>query len=210
MPQSRRGALFIGLVAASVGCGARGRRVLAAIELRLARGGIGRVVAANLAALLGLPFGFASHFAPQALYRAIGIYRERFEPSPQLERPHVIVGVNVVAADTEATAQAHLELSRRARVRNLFRRGDEKLTEDQVDAILRSPQSAQIDEMLRYAAVGTPATVRAYLEDFVEKTEADELIVVHHAPSVADRLRSVELLAEAVELTAAASSSASS
>jgi len=159
---------------------------------------------AQLAALLGLPFGFASHFAPQALYQAITIYRDRFEPSAQLERPHVIVGVNVVAADTEATAQEHLQASRRARVRNLFKRGDEKLTDEQVEAILRSPQSAQIDEMLRFAAVGTPPMVRQYLDNFAAQTEADELIVVHHAPSVADRLRSVELLAEAVDLTATA------
>ena len=152
---------------------------------------------AQLAAMLGLPYAFASHFAPQALYQAIRIYRESFQPSTQLDRPYVIVGANVVAADTEAEARRTLEASRRARGRNLFSRGQQRLNDDEVEAILRSPQAAHIDQMLTYSAVGTPDTVVAWLDEFQRDTGADELIVVHHATSVAGRLRSVELLAEA-------------
>ena len=155
---------------------------------------------AQLAAMLGLPYGFASHFAPQALHQAIRIYRESFQPSTQLDRPYVIAGVNVVAADTDAEARANLEASRRARVRNLFSRGEQRLNDDEVEAVLRSPQAAHIDQMLTYSAIGTPDVVVAYLDDFQRATGAEELIVVHHAPSVAGRLRSVELLANAANL----------
>lgn len=156
---------------------------------------------ARLAATLGLPYAFASHFAPQALHDAIRIYRERFQPSTQLDRPYVIAGVNVVAADTDAEARVHLEGTRRARVRNLFSRDDQPLTDAEVDSVLRSPQAAHIDQMLTYSAVGTPDSVVAYLDEFQRHTGADELIVVHHATSVAGRLRSVQLLAEAAGLS---------
>jgi luciferase family oxidoreductase group 1 len=154
---------------------------------------------AQLAAELGLPFGFASHFAPHSLHDAIRIYRQRFHPSAQLDHPHVIAGVNVIAADTDAAAQAQLERTRRARVRNLFGRGDQRLSDDEVEAILRSPNGAYVEQMLTYCAVGTPPTVAAYLDDFQRSTGADELIVVHQAANVATRLRSVELLASAVD-----------
>lgn len=149
---------------------------------------------AQLAAILGLPYAFASHFAPQALHEAIQLYRERFTPSAQLDRPYVIAGVNVIAADTEDAAQANLEIVRRARVRGFFGR-DGELTDDQVEAILHSPQAAAIEQMLTYSAVGTPQAVATYLDEFVAQTGADELMTVHHAPGVAERLRSVELLA---------------
>ncbi|MCE9620866.1 MAG: LLM class flavin-dependent oxidoreductase [Actinomycetia bacterium] len=155
---------------------------------------------AQLAAMLGLPYAFASHFSPQALHHAIHAYREGFQPSAQLDRPYVFAGVNVVAADTEAEARSHLEATRRARVRNLFSRGEQRLNDDEVDSVLRSPQAAHIDQMLTYSAVGTPDTVAAYLDQFQRDTGADELIVVHHATSVAGRLRSVQLLAEAANL----------
>jgi luciferase family oxidoreductase group 1 len=155
---------------------------------------------AQLAAMLGLPYAFASHFAPQALHDAIRVYRDRFEPSSQLPRPYVIAGVNVMAADTEAEARVHHEATRRRRVRTLFGRGDQPLTDDDVESILRSPQAAAVDQMLVYNAVGTPDTVVAYLDDFRRHTGADELITVHHAATVAGRLRSVELLAEAARL----------
>jgi luciferase family oxidoreductase group 1 len=155
---------------------------------------------AQLAGVLGLPFGFASHFAPQALHDAIRIYRQRFEPSDQLDHPHVIAGVNVIAADTEAAAAEQLERSRRSRVRSLFGRDDRRLSDDEVERILQSPQAIHVDQMLTYRAVGTPPVVRQYLDDFRNHTGADELIVVHHGDSVGTRLHSVELLAEAMEL----------
>lgn len=151
---------------------------------------------AQLAAALGLPYAFASHFAPQALHDAIRVYRERFQPSEQLEQPYVIAGVNVIAADTNETAAEHLEAVRRARVRTIFGRGMQ-LTDEQVELVLHSPQAAAVDQMLAYTAVGIPDAVVAYLEEFQRATGADELITAHQAPSVTARLRSVELLGRA-------------
>lgn len=164
---------------------------------------------AQLAAMLGLPYAFASHFSPQALHDATRIYRERFEPSAQLQRPYVIAGVNVIASDTDSDARAQLETTRRARVRNLFTRGDTPLTDEQVEAILRSPQAAHVDQMLTYTAIGTPRPITTYLDDFLGATGADELIVVHQTDTITSRLRSVELLADALDLPASASHIAS-
>ena len=151
---------------------------------------------AQLAGVLGLPYAFASHFAPRSLHDAIAIYRDRFAPSEQLDRPHVMAGVNVIAADTESAAHAQLERTRRARVRSLFGRDNRRLTDDEVEAILGSQQGAAVEAMLTYTGVGTPDAVRAYLDEFQQHTGADELVVVHHASTVEQRLRSVDLLAQ--------------
>ncbi|MPY93175.1 MAG: MsnO8 family LLM class oxidoreductase [Acidimicrobiia bacterium] len=151
---------------------------------------------AHLAATLGLPYAFASHFAPQALVDAVALYRQRFEPSAQLDRPYVVAGVNVIAAETEADAHQQLQVTRRARVRNLFSRDGQRIGDDEADAILRSPQGVHVDQMLTYTAIGTPEVVRAYLDDFQAHADTDELMTVHHAGTVALRLRSLELLAE--------------
>ena len=155
---------------------------------------------AQLAAAIGLPFGFASHFAPRALHEALRIYRERFTPSEQLDRPYVICAANVIAADSEERALAQREETRRARVRNLFGRDDRVLTDDEVELILRSPQAAHINEMMTYSVAGTPEQCVAWLDDFQAQTDADELMTVHAAGSVENRLRSVGLLAEAAGL----------
>ncbi|HET8954974.1 MAG TPA: LLM class flavin-dependent oxidoreductase [Solirubrobacterales bacterium] len=149
---------------------------------------------AELAAQLGLPYAFASHFAPRHLHEAIAVYREGFKPSRQLSKPHVIAGVGVIAADSEESASAQFEAARRIRARALFGRG-RKLSEEDVDAILQSPQGAAVDEMLAYTASGTAEQVAAYLEGFAAETGADELITVHYSDSVPNRLRSVELTA---------------
>jgi luciferase family oxidoreductase group 1 len=154
---------------------------------------------AQLAAELGLPYAFASHFAPQALFDAIAVYRGGFKPSKQLDHPYVIAGVGVIAAESAEEAAEQLEATRRARARNLFSRGDRRLSSEEVDAILASPRAAVVDEMLTYTATGTPDEVAAYLEDFRDRTGADELITVHYATSAAGRVRSVELLAGAVD-----------
>src|SRR5690606_26825522 len=121
---------------------------------------------ARLAAVLGLPYGFASHFAPQALHDAIRLYREEFEPSETLDRPYVIAGVNVIAADTDEDARSQVEIMRRTRVRSLHTRGgDAPLTDEEVEAILRSPQGAFVDQMTTYMAAGTPDQAVAYLEN---------------------------------------------
>ncbi|HET9198999.1 MAG TPA: LLM class flavin-dependent oxidoreductase [Solirubrobacterales bacterium] len=149
---------------------------------------------AELAAQLGLPYAFASHFAPRHLHEAIAVYREGFRPSEQLAEPYVIAGVGVIAAETEESAAAQFEAARRIRARALFGRG-RKLSEEDVDDLLRSPQAAAVDEMLAYTGSGVAEEVAAYLEGFAADTGADELITVHYSDTVANRLRSVELVA---------------
>jgi luciferase family oxidoreductase group 1 len=152
---------------------------------------------AQLAAMLGLPYAFASHFAPQALDDAITIYRERFAPSAQLREPYVIAGVGVIAAETAEAAAEQYEKTRRARTKSIFGRGDRRLSDEDVDEVLRSPQARVVDEMLTHTAVGTAAEALDHLDRFQRRSGADELITVHYADSVANRLRSVELLAAA-------------
>src|SRR4051812_11757417 len=117
---------------------------------------------AQLAAALGLPYAFASHFSPGALQDAVRLYREQFKPSAQLEAPHVIAAVNVIAADTESAAQGHFEHRRRTFARSLFSRPGHKLDDEELEFVLRSPQGAHVDQMLTYTALGTPDTVKAY------------------------------------------------
>jgi len=148
---------------------------------------------AELAAELGLPYAFASHFAPRFLHEALAIYRDNFKPSRQQPTPYAIAGVGVIAADTEDSAAAQLQAARRIRARALFGRG-RKLSEDDITALLSSPQAAAVDEMLACTAAGTAAEVVPYLESFVADTGADELMTVHYSDSVPNRLRSVELL----------------
>jgi len=149
---------------------------------------------AELAAQLGLPYAFASHFAPRYLHEAIRVYREGFKPSAQLSEPYVIAGLGVIAADTEESARAQLEVARRVRARAVLGRG-RKLSDDDVSALLNSPEATLVDEMLAYTAVGTGDEVAAYLQSFAADTGADELIAAHYSDSVPNRLRSVELTA---------------
>ena len=159
---------------------------------------------AQLAAMLGLPYAFASHFAPAALLEAVEQYRSGFQPSEQLQEPYVIAGVNVIAADDDETAQRQLHLTRRARVQSLFRRGgQQRLTDEEADQVLDSPQAMHVDQMMTYTAVGTPDVVTTYLDDFADLAGADELMVVHQGDSIERRLRSLELLAMAADLAAA-------
>jgi luciferase family oxidoreductase group 1 len=158
---------------------------------------------AQLAAALGLPYAFASHFSPGALLDAVRAYREQFKPSEQLDRPYVLAAVNVLAADTEAEARRQLELRRRTLVRALFSRPGQRLREEDIDVVLRSPQGLHVEQMLTYTAVGTPDAVKAYLDEFRAHADADELIVVHQGDTAASRLRSLELVAETAGLIAA-------
>jgi luciferase family oxidoreductase group 1 len=157
---------------------------------------------ATLAAALGLPFAFASHFAPDALEEAVAIYRRTFRSSEQLDAPWVIAGVSVIAADSEANAQAQFIDARRRRVSHFLGR-DRALSVEEVDQILESPQGHQLRAMTKYSAVGTPPQVKEYLDQFAAHADADELIVVNQSPSLEARLRSVELLADVSGLIAA-------
>ncbi len=150
---------------------------------------------ARLAAMLGLPYGFASHFAPDHLLDAVDLYRREFSPSEQLGEPYVIAGVNVLAADTDDDAERQRTVVARRRIaRFVTPRRD--LTDAEADRLLESPQGRQIALMMHYTAAGSPDTVADYLDDFARTSGADELMTVHPAPTVAERLRSVDLLAD--------------
>ena len=156
---------------------------------------------AQLAAALGLPYAFASHFAPAALEQAIAVYRERFEPSAKLSQPYVIAGMNVIAAEDAEDAQRHFRETQRRRARLIFGRG-QALTAEEVESILASPSRVHVDEMLRCSAVGTPVQVANELKAFADSIGADELILAGAAPDKRAKLRSFELVAQARGLTA--------
>jgi luciferase family oxidoreductase group 1 len=151
---------------------------------------------AKLAAALGLPYSFASHFAPDALEQAVAAYREEFQPSAQLSAPHVIAGLNVIAAEDADTAREQFQEAKRKRLYQFVRPGV-RLTTEQADAILAAPEGAGVNNMAKYSAVGTPDEVVDYLDWFTEHAGADELIVVSSAPDRTAWLRSLELLAKA-------------
>jgi luciferase family oxidoreductase group 1 len=152
---------------------------------------------AQLAAALGLPFAFASHFAPDHLVQALEVYREQFRPSVTLAKPYAMVGVSVFAADTAAEA-SRLFTSLQQQFVNL-RRGtpgplqppDEAAARDWSDL-----ERARLDHALSYSAVGTPALVQRSLQQLIDLTRADEVIVTSQIFDHAARLRSFEIVAE--------------
>jgi luciferase family oxidoreductase group 1 len=158
---------------------------------------------AKLAAAFGLPYAFASHFAPAALLPALDAYRAEFRPSEQLDRPYAMAGVNVLAADTTAAAEAQLTTVRRARAVGQFGRQfgvtGRDVSDEQADQILAAGAAPHVDESFTYTAVGTPDQVRDFLDQFLELTNVDEVITVHPAPTTEDRLRSITLLIEAAQ-----------
>jgi luciferase family oxidoreductase group 1 len=152
---------------------------------------------ARLAAELGLPYAFASHFAPDYLLPALAVYRHGFQPSAQLAEPHVIVGVNVIAADTDEEAQ-RLFTSIQQMFLGMIRgmRTALKPPVDSMDGRWNPIEAAQAQRMLLYSAVGSPSTIRKQLEWFLEQTGADELIATAQIYDHAARLRSFEIAAE--------------
>jgi luciferase family oxidoreductase group 1 len=150
---------------------------------------------AKLAAALGLPYAFASHFAPDALEAAVAAYRREFQPSAQVAAPHVIAGVNVIAATDRERTHEELLVAKRRRARLLFGRG-RALSPADVERILDSPMGMQVHAMMRYTAVGTPEEVHEQLARFAEHARADELMLASAAPDKEARLRTFELVAE--------------
>ncbi|MBL0402769.1 LLM class flavin-dependent oxidoreductase [Microvirga aerilata] len=152
---------------------------------------------AQLAAMLGLPYAFASHFAPGALMQALQVYRERFQPSAQLDRPYAMVGVNVIAADTDREAR-HLFTSPQQSFTNLFRgtRGKLQPPIDDIESYWSPHEKAQAMNMLSCSFVGSPDTVREGLKGFIAETGADEVMVASAIYDHGKRLRSYEILAE--------------
>ncbi|HEX5764735.1 MAG TPA: LLM class flavin-dependent oxidoreductase [Woeseiaceae bacterium] len=152
---------------------------------------------AQLAAMLGLPYAFASHFAPGALMQAIEIYRARFESSKQLDRPYVMVAANVVVADSDAEAR-RLFTSIQQQFANLVRGARSRLPEpiEDIEAYWSPLERAEADRMLACSFVGSKETVRKGIDDFISQTKADEVIIASAIFDHAARLRSYELLAE--------------
>ena len=152
---------------------------------------------AQLAAALGLPYAFASHFAPDELMRALDIYRSQFRPSQQLAEPYAMVGANVIAADTDDAA-LRLFTSAQQAFTNLFRgtRGRLPPPIDDIETYWSPLEKAQASRMLACSFVGAPATVRAGLDELIARTGADEIIIAAAIYDHAARLRSYELLAE--------------
>jgi luciferase family oxidoreductase group 1 len=151
---------------------------------------------AQAAAVLGLPYAFASHFAPAMLMQALEVYRSMFRPSKQLDHPHAMVGVNVIVADTDADAQ-RLFTSLQLRFLGMQRgqRGPLPRPVDSLDGIATEYEMAGVARALAMSAVGSPQTVTQRLDDIIEATHADELIVATAVHDHAARLRSYELLA---------------
>jgi luciferase family oxidoreductase group 1 len=151
---------------------------------------------AQVAAALGLPYAFASHFAPADMLDAIELYRSRFRPSEQLDRPYVMLGVNVFAAETEAEARRLFTSVQQAFVR--LRRGEPTPLPppvDHVEGLLTPAEQAMLGKALSVSFIGPPGKVRQGLDAFAARTKADELIVVSQIYDHAARLRSYEMTA---------------
>ena len=152
---------------------------------------------AHLAAKKGLPYAFASHFATTHLGAALEIYRNEFQPSTALEKPYVLAGVNIIIADTDAEAE-RLATSLIHMIIGIFTGNREyvqpptAMTEE-LREVLRHPQ---IHQMLRYSFIGSKASVKAKVKEFIDETQANELIAVTNLYDIRARIRSYELFAE--------------
>jgi luciferase family oxidoreductase group 1 len=153
---------------------------------------------AQLAAALGLPYAFASHFAPGAMMQAIDVYRRGFQPSDQLARPYVVLGFNVIAAETDKEAQ-YLATTRQQAFLNLRRGRPTRLPPPSAEVAMSWQEEAMIAEALSCSAVGSPKTVRRELAAFIERTRPDELIIASQIFDHAAQLRSYEITARARE-----------
>lgn len=152
---------------------------------------------AQLAGRLGLPFSFASHFSPENTLPALEIYRSSFEPSDVLEEPYVMLGINVVAADTDDEAD-FLSTSMQQQFLNLIRNQPTKLQPPvhNMEELYTDYEKAAVEGRLRSSIVGGPNKVKEQLEAFIERTKADELIINTQIYDHQARLRSYEILAQ--------------
>jgi luciferase family oxidoreductase group 1 len=152
---------------------------------------------AQLAAALGLPYAFASHFAPQMMMQAIEIYRATFRPSAQLDKPYVMLGFNVFAADTDA--EAHLRATSMQQAFVNLRTGNPTKLKPPVEGyldLLGPAERGMLDSVLSCSAIGSPATVAHQLKAFIERTGADELMITSQIFDHKARLRSYEITAD--------------
>ena len=149
---------------------------------------------ARLAAMLGLPYAFASHFAPAAMMQAVELYRAEFQASEQLDAPYVMVGFNVFAGEEAAVLQSSSQQS----FLNL-RRGQAGPLPPPIEGYeetLTQQEKLVLDDILSCSIAGSGKTVQAGIEDFAARTQADELIITSHIYDHAKRLRSFEILAD--------------
>ncbi len=155
---------------------------------------------AKLAAALGLPYAFASHFAPAALTDALAAYRREFRPSEHLDQPYAIAAMNVVASQSAQRAHDIFREMLRLRLKTMFLRPEiaSTLSDEDLDQILDSPQGMQVRNMLKYTAIGTAQETGDWAERFARETGVDEIIVTHQAAGVSERIQSVELFGEAM------------
>ncbi|MET0722638.1 MAG: LLM class flavin-dependent oxidoreductase, partial [Tardiphaga sp.] len=149
------------------------------------------------AAMLGLPFAFASHFAPAELMRALDVYRARFQPSEQLREPYAMVGVNIFAADTDAEAR-RLATSLQQQFLSLRRGTPGPLLPavDNMDQFWSSLERQGVEESLAYSVLGAPDAVERGLEAIIAQTGADELMLTAQIYDHKARLRSFEIAAD--------------
>ncbi len=152
---------------------------------------------AHLAAAKGLPYAFASHFASTHLHSALEIYRKEFQASNVLEKPYTIAGVNIIVADTDEEAERAFT----SLIRMFFgvltgntkpMQAPTEMTEDLIE-ILKHPT---LHQMLKYSFVGSKETVKKQVEDFIQKTQIDEIIMVSNIFALEDRIKSAKLFAE--------------
>ena len=155
---------------------------------------------AQVAAAYGMPYGFASHFAPQALDDALATYRANFQPSTQLEKPYALIGVNIIAAETTEEAK-YLATSQQMSFANLVR-GERKLTQppiDDIDTYWTPEEKLRAQHMLNFSIIGDRDEIKRGVDALLERTNADELMIVSDMYDVDKRLRSFEIIADVVK-----------
>lgn len=158
---------------------------------------------AQLAAELGLPYGFASHFAPQALDEALAVYRSRFKPNEKMAKPYALIGVNIIAAETDEEAK-YLATSQQMSFANLVR-GVRALMQppiDDIDTYWTPQEKARAAAMLDVALIGSRDTVRRGIDKLLARTQADELMIVSDMYDPEKRRRSFEIIAEVMKVAA--------
>ena len=155
---------------------------------------------AQLAAMLGLPFAFASHFAPDLMRQALDIYRSRFEPSKQLDRPYAMLGANVLAADTDAQAWYQFTSQQQSFI-NLRRGSPGQVPPpiDDIDAYWSPAERAMVERSLAVSFVGSAETIARGLAEFLEDLKPDEIMITAHIFDQGARLRSIELVMQVRE-----------
>jgi luciferase family oxidoreductase group 1 len=156
---------------------------------------------AQLAAALGLPYAFASHFAPAQMMAAIEIYRSTFRPSEQLQKPYIMLGFNIFAADSDD--EARLLATSLMQAFASLRRGEPRRLQPpdpDFEATLTDAERAQLEQVLQCSAIGSPQTVKRSIDAFIARTGADELILASHIYDHAARVRAYEIVAKACGL----------